>query len=71
MGYFSNNAENEEYQHKYCLGCVHRDGDKGCPVMAAHWASAGEAIDDLDNLLEFFIPMKDGINQKCAMFVQR
>jgi hypothetical protein len=71
MGYFSNNAENEEYQDQYCWGCFHRDVDKVCVVMMAHWIFAGSSLGDVTEILDEFIPMKNGINQECTMFVPK
>ena len=67
MGYFSNSTEGSYYQAQWCSRCVHEDYDNGCPVMQLHFFQQ----DELQDVLEYFIPKKKVRNNKCTMFVNR
>ncbi len=71
MGYFSNGAEHEQYEARYCCRCVHQgdeDYGPGCAVMQLHFERNYEECNDKGSLLHVLIP-RDGIhNGECRMF---
>ena len=71
MGYFSNGTEGFEYEAKYCENCLHNNEDIGCPIMTAHFIHNYTDSDDVQEILNIFIP-RDGIyNEQCKMFIEK
>lgn len=80
MGYFSNGAEGDTYEAKYCARCVHGQnephGPYDCPVLALHLLynydqfKTEEPGPTIRHILTWLIPKaKDGPwNDKCLMF---
>ncbi len=75
MAYFSNGAEGEDAEERYCRRCVH---DNCCPVLELHllWnyeachsttAEAKAKHEALDTLW----PEDGGVNGQCKMFYQK
>ena len=76
MGYFSNGTEGDMYEAQYCARCVHRDDERGCPVMTAHVLYAYEECNSKSNakhMLDMLIPKAESpaFNAQCAMFHAR
>lgn len=71
MGYFSNGTEGFEYESKYCANCVHENEETGCPIMNAHFLYNYTDINDVQEILNIFIPRKDVWNEQCEMFIER
>lgn len=73
MGYFPNGTSGKLYEDEYCSRCIHRgnaDGP-GCPVMLAHILHNYKECNNDDSTLHLLIPRdKEGLNQKCGMFVE-
>lgn len=70
MGYFSNGAEGDMYEAKYCERCIHvQDYEKGCPIFGLHYLYNGEK--DKTTLLDMLIPRsEEGFNLQCRMFIE-
>jgi hypothetical protein len=74
MGYFANGTEGELYEQEFCSRCINapEDGDaSACPVISLHmqWNSDHHRDETKEAALDFFIPRRNGINQKCRMFI--
>jgi len=76
MGYFSNGSESWDYEETYCNKCIHGqklDDPKDfqpCAVLDAHSLYNYEECNNKKSILHILIPLKDGFNQKCRMFVE-
>ena len=77
MGYFANGTEGEYYREKYCERCVNWH-DKastpetpGCPIMDLHFLYNYDDCDKPESYLHSLIPLKDGHNEECSMFLER
>jgi hypothetical protein len=68
MGYFASNDQWHEYLAQWCERCVH-DTDKRCAVLRLQLAYNEGAAER--TVLDELIPIKNGANQKCAMFMER
>ena len=68
MGYFSNGAEGDDYQARYCSKCAHWDDEYGCPCLIAHELWNYEECNKEDSILNKMIPMEDGQNKECEFF---
>jgi hypothetical protein len=71
MGFFSNSDHGDAFEADQCARCVHRNEEKGCPVLDAHvlfaYGAEGELKGTLDTLI---VPDKSQrTGQRCAMFV--
>ena len=83
MAYFSNGAEGEMYEERYCNRCIHGPEYDSvppvdCPILTLHSVWNYDAIDknrngrDKKYALEMFIPTgKNGFAERCKMFVER
>ena len=70
MGYFSNGTEGCMYEERYCEKCMHYEE---CAVLIAHMLFNYDQHDNeqLKEALNVFIPMSDGFNDKCNMFIEK
>lgn len=82
MGYFANGTHAMGYQERYCFRCVHWTATpdipiEGCPVWDLHlwWNYDAQEDSDMGEFvktgLNSFIPLPDGDNGPCRMFIVR
>ena len=73
MGYFSNGAEGDSYEEKYCSRCVHGDHENGCPVMIAHLLYNYDDCNKPESILHILIPCSANkpYNERCSMFINK
>ena len=72
MGYFSSGCEGLDYQERYCFGCAHWRGERGCPVWMLQFRQNSEAANVKHHILHEFIPFtEDGLgNEQCALYAK-
>ena len=77
MGYFPHRTAFDWYKYIHCRHCLnYKVGEKdvleGCPVMAVHWRATTGSVSlmEIQSGLDMLIPMKDGENQKCNMYLE-
>ena len=74
MGYFSNGAEGQDYEERYCRRCIYygpADGP-GCPVWGLHltYNSEQNRHKRIETILSEFIPINGLSNGQCKMFAE-
>lgn len=70
MGYFPNGTSGDIYEAQYCARCIHRDEEKGCPVMTAHMLYAYSGGEEAKHILNMLIPehKTECRNEQCRLF---